>query len=248
MDDPHEIVIVIDDDPSVREGIGDLLQSAGFAAQIYANANDFLAAPLPDAVRCILSDIRMPGRSGLDLQEHLKRAGVSIPIVFMSAHGDIRMSVQALKSGAVDFLVKPLREQDLLDAVRRALDQDGWTRGNAAQLRELLDRVAILTMRERDVFKLVCAGLMNKEIAFRLGIKEITVKIHRAQMMHKLGAPNIVSLVRMHDRIIKAEAAGEGSAAMRLDDHRSPGPQRPTSAPTLPPRSSLGVQSFRLAS
>jgi FixJ family two-component response regulator len=204
MSEPREVVIVIDDDLSVREAIEGLLQSVGFEVRAHGSVADFLAAPLPDAVRCILSDIRMPGRSGLDLQEHLKRSGVSIPMVFMSAHGDVPMSVRALKNGAVDFLVKPAREQDLLDAVRKALDIDRHAREDHAQLRQLMGRAAKLTEREKKVFEMVCAGLINKEVAYNLGIKEITVKVHRAQVMNKLGAPNIAGLIRIHDRIAKA--------------------------------------------
>lgn len=204
MGEPREVVIVIDDDLSVREAIEGLLQSVGFDVRAFGGVAEFLAGPLPDAVRCILSDIRMPGRSGLDLQEHLKRTGVSIPMVFMSAHGDVPMSVRALKNGAVDFLVKPAREQDLLDAVRKALDIDRHAREDEAQLRQLMNRAAKLTEREKKVFEMVCAGLINKEVAYNLGIKEITVKVHRAQVMNKLGAPNIAGLIRIHDRIAKA--------------------------------------------
>lgn len=204
MGEPREVVIVIDDDLSVREAIEGLLQSVGFEVRAHGGVADFLAAPLPDAVRCILSDVRMPGRSGLDLQEHLRRTGVSIPMVFMSAHGDVPMSVRALKNGAVDFLVKPAREQDLLDAVRKALDIDRHAREDHAQLRQLMGRAAKLTEREKKVFEMVCSGLINKEVAYNLGIKEITVKVHRAQVMNKLGAPNIAGLIRIHDRIAKA--------------------------------------------
>lgn len=212
MGEPREVVIVIDDDLSVREAIEGLLQSVGFEVRAYGGVAEFLAAPLPDAVRCILSDVRMPGRSGLDLQEHLRRTGVSIPMVFMSAHGDVPMSVRALKNGAVDFLVKPAREQDLLDAVRKALDIDRHAREDDAQLRQLMNRAAKLTEREKKVFEMVCAGLINKEVAYNLGIKEITVKVHRAQVMNKLGAPNIAGLIRIHDRIAKAR---DGDLSMR---------------------------------
>lgn len=212
MGEPREVVIVIDDDLSVREAIEGLLVSVGFDVRAYGGVAEFLAASLPDAVRCILSDIRMPGRSGLDLQEHLRRNGVKIPMVFMSAHGDVPMSVRALKNGAVDFLVKPTREQDLLDAVRKALDIDRHAREDEAQLRQLMNRAAKLTEREKKVFEMVCAGLINKEVAYNLGIKEITVKVHRAQVMNKLGAPNIAGLIRIHDRIAKAR---ESEMALR---------------------------------
>jgi FixJ family two-component response regulator len=210
MSGVRETVIVIDDDLSVREAIEGLLQSVGFDVRVYGSVGDFLAAPFPDTVRCILSDVRMPGRSGLDLQEHLKRAAIAIPMVFMSAHGDVPMSVRALKNGAIDFLVKPVREQDLLDAVRKALDQDRKAREDHSQLQQLLNRTSKLTEREKKVFEMVCTGLINKEIAFRLGIKEITVKVHRAQVMSKLGAPNIAGLIRIHDRIVKADDSGLG--------------------------------------
>ena len=193
------IVYVVDDDLDVREGLKSLLQSVGLRSQAYGSTAEFLTAKLPDEVSCLILDVRLPGLSGLDFQAELARSKTSIPIIFVTGHGDIPMSVKAMKGGAVEFLSKPVREQDLLDAVRIALARDQARRESDSKARGLRDRYNALSAREQQVMGLVCAGLMNKQAAAEIGISEITVKVHRHNVMKKLGAKSLPELVRMAD-------------------------------------------------
>jgi len=194
-------VIVVDDDVGVREAIDGLLRSVGLRVSLHGSVADFLAAPLPPRPRCLILDVRLPGRSGLDLQAELTSAGVALPIIFITGHGDIPMSVGAMKAGAVEFLPKPFRDQDLLDAINLALDRDRSQLAGAAAEAALRARLETLTVRERQVFGLVASGLLNKQIAGEIGVAEITVKVHRGQVMKKMGARSIVDLVRMADAL-----------------------------------------------
>jgi FixJ family two-component response regulator len=206
---PHEpsgagepIVFVIDDDASMRRALTNLFQSVGLKVEVYGSASEMLLSKLPDVASCLVLDIRLPGLSGLDFQAELARANVHIPIIFMTGHGDIPMTVRAMKGGAVDFLAKPFRDQDMLDAVVTAIERDRKRREAdriVASLQSLLDT---LTPREREVLALVSSGLLNKQIAAELGLAEITVKIHRGHIMKKMAAKSLADLVR------KAETLG----------------------------------------
>jgi FixJ family two-component response regulator len=191
------IVFVVDDDPSMREALRSLFRSVGLQVEVFGSALEFLQSKLPDVTSCLLLDIRLPRLSGLDFQAELIKAGIHIPIIFMTGHGDIPMSVQAMKAGAVDFLSKPFRDQDMLDAVARAIENDRKRRLDAKAISDVQARFASLTPREREVLALVAAGLMNKQIAVEIGIAEITVKIHRGHVMKKMGAKSLADLVRM---------------------------------------------------
>jgi FixJ family two-component response regulator len=195
------IVFVVDDDLSMREALSGLLRSVGLQVEAFGSASEFLQSSLPDVTSCLLLDIRLPGLSGLDFQAELMEAGIHIPIIFMTGHGDIPMSVKAMKAGAVDFLSKPFRDQDMLDAVARAIEQDRKRRVGAKALSDLQARFAILSPREREVLTLVVAGLMNKQIAAEIGIAEITVKIHRGNVMKKMGVKTLADLVRMAETL-----------------------------------------------
>lgn len=192
-------VIVVDDDIGVREALDGLLRSVGLKVSLFGSVADFLGAPLPERPRCLILDVRLPGRSGLDLQAELTGAGVGLPIIFITGHGDIPMSVGAMKAGAVEFLSKPFRDQDLLDAIQVALERDRAQVAGAKVEAALRARLETLTVRERQVFALVATGLLNKQIAGEIGVAEITVKVHRGQVMKKMGARSIVDLVRMAD-------------------------------------------------
>jgi FixJ family two-component response regulator len=193
------IVLVIDDDQSMREALENLFSSVGLRVETHQSASAFLQAEMPTAPSCLVLDIRMPGQSGLDLQAELTREDIRIPIVFITGHGDVPMSVKALKAGAVDFLVKPFRDQDVLDAVTAALDRASRERAAERRLSDLRASFDALTSREREIMKHVTEGLMNKQIAHELGLTEITVKIHRGNMMRKIGARSLPDLVRMAD-------------------------------------------------
>jgi len=195
------IVYVIDDDPSIREAITSLIRSVGMSVQAFGSAREFMASSRPNAPACLVLDVRMPGLSGLELQRELTDAGISIPIIFITGHGDIPMSVRAMKAGAVEFLTKPFRDQDLLDAIEQAIDRDRELRKQQAGIADLRDRFERLTPREREVMELVVAGLLNKQIAVRLGISEITVKLHRHQVMEKMKADSLADLVRMSEKL-----------------------------------------------
>ena len=193
----HTIVHVVDDDEAVRRALSSLLRSVGYGIRSHATASEFLNAALPDAAGCIVLDVRMPGVSGLELQEHLNRSDVSLPLVLMSGHGDIPMSVRAMKAGAVDFLTKPFRDQDMLDAVTAAIERDSARRTAEREVLSLRSRFETLSPREQQVMQLVTAGKMNKQIAGELKLSQITVKIHRGAAMRKMGARTLADLVRM---------------------------------------------------
>ena len=191
------IVFVIDDDASVREALRNLFRSVGFRVEVFGSASEFLQSKLPDVPSCLILDIRLPRVSGLDFQAELADVGIHIPIIFMTGHGDIPMSVRAMKAGAVDFLTKPFRDQDMLDAVTTAIERDRNSRNEAKILSSLQALFATLTPREQEVMALVTAGLMNKQIATKIGVAEITVKIHRGHIMKKMAAKSLADLVRM---------------------------------------------------
>jgi len=197
MVEPEPIVIVIDDDASFRRSTERLVASAGFKTQTFAAARGFLKRPRPDAPACVVLDVRMPGLSGLDLQKKLLQSGVDIPLIFITGHGDIPMSVQAMKAGAVEFLTKPFRDQDLLDAIEQALQRDRARRGNWSRLTELRRRFRSLTPREREVMAGVVEGKLNKQIASELKTVEKTIKFHRAHVMQKMEANSLAALVQM---------------------------------------------------
>ncbi len=195
-------ICVIDDDESVRAALADLLESAGLQADAFASGREFLDAwSVDNPPECLVLDVRLPGVSGLDFQKSLAAAGVETPIIFITGHGDIPMSVQAMKAGAVDFLPKPFRDQDLLDAINRAVEQNRLRRERAAEKGELRRRYEKLTPREREVMSLVIRGLLNKQIATELGASETTIKVHRAQAMRKMQAESLPDLVRMAEKL-----------------------------------------------
>ncbi|MHB2211586.1 response regulator transcription factor [Methylobacterium sp. CM6257] len=190
------LVVIVEDDAGVREGLQDLLQSVGLDTVAFGSTRDLLAATLPDRPGCMVLDVRLPGSSGLDLQSKLAAMGNRMPIIFMTGHGDIPMSVQAMKAGALDFLTKPFRDQDMLDAIAVAIERDRARRAESAGVAELEALAATLTAREAEVMRHVVEGLLNKQIAHALGISEITVKIHRGNVMRKMAAGSVADLVR----------------------------------------------------
>ena len=206
MSNTHLTVFVVDDDRSVREGLVDLISSVGMNVKAFSSAQEFLQHKRPDTPACLVLDVRLPGPSGLDLQRQLGRSGHPIPVIFITGHGDIPMSVRAMKDGAVEFLTKPFRDQDLLDAIHQALDSDRAAREQRAKAAELRCRYESLTPREREVMHLVVRGLLNKQIASELGASEVTIKMHRGQVMHKMRAESVVELLRMAETIAPISA------------------------------------------
>jgi FixJ family two-component response regulator len=201
MSDDKSVVYVIDDDQSIREALRSLLSTVGLDVHTFASTREFLDANRPDAPSCLVLDVRLPGISGLDFQSELSRSEINFPIIFISGHGDIPMTVRAIKAGAIEFLTKPFREQELLDAVQAGIQQDRLRRQQAAGMAGLEERLGLLTAREREVMALVVTGRMNKQIAADLNLSEITVKVHRGNVMHKMGAKSLADLVRMADRL-----------------------------------------------
>ena len=210
MTPEHSTVLVVDDDASVREALSDLFQSVGLTVEVYASAQEFLKNERPEGPGCLVLDVRLPGKSGLDFQQELSAANINLPIVFLTGHGDIPMSVRAMKAGAVEFLTKPFREQDLLDAVQTAIERDRVNREDQKLVTMLRQRFASLTPREQSILALVVAGRRNKQIAFEIGTSEVTVKVHRTNLMRKLQASSLADLIMMATKL----GIPEGSTAI----------------------------------
>lgn len=201
MTEPDSIVLVVDDDPSIRRAIKRLVESVGLHVEVYGSAAEFLGSSRPDVTSCLVLDIRLPGISGLDFQRELIKANNEIPTIFITAHGDIPMTVRAMKAGAVEFLTKPFRDQDLLDAIQAGLEGDRSRRQRKAEIAVLRERLNCLTPREREVLPLVVSGLPNKQIGAEIGTTEATIKVHRSQLMKKMGADSLPELVRMAEKL-----------------------------------------------
>jgi FixJ family two-component response regulator len=194
-------VHIVDDDKEVRESLGDLLRSMDYGVALYGSASEFLKVERPDAPACLVLDVRLPDTNGLEPQEYLTHINIRLPVILMTGHGDIPMSVKGMKAGAVDFLTKPIRHQDLIDAVAKAIRMDQDRRRESAQIAPLRERYALLTPRERQVMALVASGLMNKQVANELSISEVTVKMHRGSVMRKLGAKSVAMLARIAEAL-----------------------------------------------
>jgi len=201
MSEPESIVFVVDDDPSVRSAIKRLIVCVGLQVELFESAQEFLASKLPNVPSCLVLDVRLPGISGLALQRHLAEANVQIPIIFITAHGDVPMTVRALKAGAVEFLTKPFHDQDLLDAIQLALERDRIRHQQEAEIAVLRERFESLTPREREVLPWVVSGLLSKQIADAIGRSEASVKVHRSQLMRKMAADSVAELVRMAEKM-----------------------------------------------
>jgi FixJ family two-component response regulator len=201
MTEPASIVFVVDDDPSVRRAIKRLVESVGLHVELFGSAMEFRNSSRPDGASCLVLDIRLPGISGLDFQRELVQAKNEIPMIFITAHGDIPMTVRAMKAGAVEFLTKPFRDQDLLDAIQVGLERDRVRRQRQAETAMLRERLESLTPREREILPLVVSGLLNKQVAAEIGATEATVKVHRSQLMRKMGASSLADLVRMSEKM-----------------------------------------------
>jgi FixJ family two-component response regulator len=201
LGDPQTIVIIIDDDPLVREGVSDLLRSVGIQSKLFTSVPEFLKWNRPDIPSCLVLDVRLPGISGLDFQSELNKRNIQIPIVFMTGHGDIPMSVRAMKGGAIDFLAKPFRDQDMLDAVHAGIERDTVRRTGSNVTSQTRAAYNSLTPREQEIMKFVTDGLMNKQIANELSVSEVTIKFHRGNLMRKMGAKTVAELVRMADAL-----------------------------------------------
>ncbi len=211
MKDANAIVFVVDDDPSIREAIKSLIRLEGLRVETFGTAQEFLRTERPDLPGCVVLDVELPGLSGLDLQRELATHGIKLPIIFITGYGDIPMSVRAMKAGATEFLTKPFRDQDLLDAIQQALERDRAARQHSREIAELRRRLDALTSREREVMSLVVTGWLNKQIGFELKISEITVKIHRGRVMNKMGAQSLAELVRMTERLELPTARGQSA-------------------------------------
>jgi FixJ family two-component response regulator len=201
MTEQPPIVFVVDDDASIRDALKSLIRSVGLRVELFRSPREFLQWKLPDAPSCLVLDVRLPGESGLDLQRELADAGIHIPTIFVTGHGDIPMSVRAMKAGAVEFLTKPFRDQDLLDAIQVGLERDRARRQREAEMAMLREHFQSLTPREREVLPLVVSGLLNKQVAAEIGATEATVKVHRSQLMKKMGADSLPELVRMAEKM-----------------------------------------------
>ncbi len=201
MAEAPDTVIVIDDDPDVRKSLGGLLRSVQLEARLYGSVPEFLNSGRPDAPTCLVLDVRLPGQGGLDFQRELSSASVELPIIFITGHGDIAMSVQAMKGGAIEFLTKPFREQDLLEAIRSGLERDRARREKVREVAEIQARFDTLTPREREVMAMAVTGRLNKQIAVAIGLSENTVKVHRGNISRKMGAASLVELARMTERL-----------------------------------------------
>jgi RNA polymerase sigma factor (sigma-70 family) len=201
MTEEQPVAFVIDDDAMVRDAVADLLRSVGLRVQAFGSTQEFLQSKRPNAPGCIVLDVRLPGASGLEFQRTLTESNIQLPVIFITGHGDISMSVRAMKSGAIEFLTKPLREQELLDAVQAGIERDRARRQQAQLVAELQERLNSLTSREREVLSLVITGRPNKQIGYELGLSEMTVKVHRSQIMRKMRAKSLVELVRMADTL-----------------------------------------------
>jgi FixJ family two-component response regulator len=201
MSEAQALVVVIDDDPDIRNALQGLLETVDLQAALFATALEFLASKRPQGPCCIVVDVRLPGLSGLDFQQELARENIRIPVIFITGHGDIPMSVRAMKAGAVEFLTKPLRDQDLLDAIQAALRRDRARLGDERKLTDLRNRHESLTAREREVMELLVSGRVNKQIAAEAGISEVTMRLHRGQIMRKMRASSLADLIRIADKI-----------------------------------------------
>src|ERR1700722_1459961 len=201
MNEPDSIVFVVDDDPSIRRAIKRLVESVGLHVEVFGSVAEFRSSSHPDIVSCLILDIRLPGMSGLDFQRQLSKTKINIPIIFISAHGDVPMTVRAMKAGAIEFLTKPFRDQDLLDAVQVALERDRARRQREVEIATLRERFASLSPREREVIAMVVSGMPNKQTAAEIGITENTVKVHRSRAMEKMQAQSLADLVKMVERL-----------------------------------------------
>jgi FixJ family two-component response regulator len=228
MGDVTAVVFVIDNDPSMRAALEDLVGSVELEVRLFASPQEFLASKRPNVPGCLVLDVRLPGMSGLTFQNELARMGVDLPVIFITCHGDIRMSVRAMKAGAVDFLTKPFRDQDVLDAIQAAIERSRERRRDAALLSDLRERYATLTERERQTMRLVAIGHPNKQIAAELDLSEMTVKVHRGQAMRKMRARSLPELVRMADRLAGASPNIVGGL------YQSPNASRPASPELVP--------------
>jgi FixJ family two-component response regulator len=201
MDDPRPTIFVVDDDPSVRDAISNLLEAVGMQTRVFGSTEEFQRAVRSDVPGCLVLDMKLPGMSGLQLQESLEKAGIKIPIIFITAFADVPMTSRAMKAGAIEFLVKPFQKQELLMAIQEGLERDRAWREEQAEVAELRAKFEELTAREREVMELVAAGLINKQVGVQLGLSEVTVKIHRGRVMQKMDAASLADLVRMSDKL-----------------------------------------------
>jgi FixJ family two-component response regulator len=211
------LVHIVDDDPGVRAGLSSLVRSVGYAARLYDSASEFLASELPAIPSCLLLDVRLPGTNGLDLQDSLRQRGIEFPVILMTGYGDVQMSVRGMKAGALDFLTKPLRHQDVLDAVALAVARDRERRIATQKIDAIRARIRVLTPRERQVMDFVASGQMNKQIAAALGLSQITVKMHRGSLMKKMGVRSVAELVKLVEAHRLAESSDQPRGTSAVD-------------------------------